>query len=322
MKKIVVTGAAGFIGSHLVKSLLSSSNFQIVGIDNLIPAYGGNWSELRLKELEQYSNFDFHNLDLVTTSPNEISKFFKDAHSVIHLAAWPGVRTSQLVPHEYSKANLIGFGNVLEAVRLAEPRQFLFASSSSIYGDLGSNGPVKESDATGQNLKSYYAATKWANEVLAQSYYSITKVPTAALRFFTVYGEAGRPDMAYWTFLEKINNSEAINLYGKTGGSRNFTYIKDAIEVLMRLINSELNGFSSLNIAAGKPVETLEFVNMIARIAKKSLKINIVERPGVDVEKTWADLSKLNYLLGEVTPTPMEVALKNFYEWYEMNGSK
>jgi UDP-glucuronate 4-epimerase len=320
--KIIVTGSAGFIGSHLVGLLAKDAQNQIVGIDNLNPSYGSKWSNFRMKSQSELDNFEFRNLDLVHMSPIELGEIFRGAHSVIHLAAWPGVRTSQRIPHEYSKSNLTGFGNVLEAVRLSEPSQFLFASSSSIYGDLGSNGPVRESDATGKNVKSYYAATKWANEVLAQSHQAITKVPTAALRFFTVYGEDGRPDMAYWTFLEKIRNSEAIDLYGKTGGSRNFTYIKDAVEIIRRIVSIDLEGFSALNIAAGQPIETIDFVNTIASIANRPLNINIIERPGVDVEKTWADLTKLNQLIGQVAPTSIEVGLNNFYNWFEKNGLK
>ena len=320
--KIIVTGSAGFIGSHLVGLLAKDTQNQIVGIDNLNPSYGSKWCNFRIKSQSELDNFEFIKLDLVHASPIKLGEIFRGAHSVIHLAAWPGVRTSQRVPHEYSKSNLTGFGNVLEAVRLSKPNQFLFASSSSIYGNLGSNGPVRESDATGKNVKSYYAATKWANEVLAQSHQSITKVPTAALRFFTVYGEAGRPDMAYWTFLQKIKNSEAIDLYGETGGSRNFTYVKDAVEIIRRIVSIDLEGFSALNIAADQPIETIDFVNTIASIAKKPLNINIVERPGVDVEKTWADLTKLNQLIGQIAPTSIEVGLNNFYNWFEKNSLK
>ncbi len=321
MKKIVVTGAAGFIGSHLVRSLLSNPDFEVIGIDNLQPAYGGNWSKVRYEILSAYSNFTFLELDLFQTGADQLKGIFEGAYSVIHLAAWPGVRASQEIPFEYSKANLTGFTNILEAVRIAQPRQFLFASSSSVYGDLGSGGPVKESDATGKNVKSYYAATKWVNEILAQSYASISEVPTAGLRFFTVYGEGGRPDMAYWTFLEKINAGKPINLYGQTGGSRNFTYIQDAIEILLRLIDCNLPEYIALNIAAGEPISTIEFVRSLAKIANRELIINVVERPGVDVEKTWADLSALTSLLGVIKPTPTDIGLKNFYSWYTENSS-
>ena len=316
MNKIVVTGAAGFIGSHLSHGLISNPNNYVLGIDNLRPAYGGNWSELRVAGLVNCNNFEFHELDLTSADPLRIAQLFEGAHSVIHLAAWPGVRTSQLAPHEYSKANLTGFGNVLEGIRLSKPRQFLFASSSSVYGDLGIVGPVHESSATGKNVKSYYAATKWANEVLAKSHSSITNVPTLALRFFTVFGEAGRPDMAYWTFLEKIKSGTPIDLYGPTGGSRNFTYVKDAVNILMRLIESEISAYSALNIAAGEPIDTLKFVETLSILAGAELKLNIVERPYVDVEKTWADLSELKRVIGEVIPTAPESGLQNFVDWY------
>lgn len=320
MKKIVVTGAAGFIGSHLVRSLLASPNNRVVGLDNLQPAYGQPWSELRLKTLQSSPNFEFIKLDLIDVKPNILADIFCESHSVIHLAAWPGVRTSQILPHEYSKANLTGFGNVLEAIRIANPRQFLFASSSSIYGDLGSEAPVEESDATGKNLKSYYAATKWANEILAQSHSSISQIPTAALRFFTVYGEGGRPDMAYWTFLENIIQDKPINLYGRTGGSRNFTYIADAIEIIKRIIDLDISNFSAINVAAGESVETIQFVQTLANITGRKLQANIVQRPDVDVEKTSANLMKLTSLIGSVDQTPIEIGLKNFHDWFIENG--
>jgi UDP-glucuronate 4-epimerase len=317
MKKVVVTGAAGFIGSHLARSLLLDPKVEVVGIDNLKPAYGGEWGQKRLRHLMQFPNFFFLEIDLVRSTPEELKKVILGAHSVIHLAAWPGVRFSQECPLEYSRANITGFTNILEAVRLAKPRQFLFASSSSVYGDLGVNGAVKESDATGNNLKSYYASTKWANEILAKAYTNLSKVPTMGLRFFTVYGEAGRPDMAYWGFLEKIISDEPINLYGAKGGSRNFTYIKDCVEILLRLIECDFNDFSTVNVAAGGPIDTIDFIRPVYDLVGHELKLNIVDRPSVDVEKTWADLSKLNELIGPIEPTPPSVGLYNFYNWYQ-----
>jgi UDP-glucuronate 4-epimerase len=322
VKKVVVTGAAGFIGSHLVHALLADSEITVIGIDNLTPSYKGNWSNDRVEGLKELPNFHFLKMDLVDATVNELTSVMRDAYSVIHLAAWPGVRLSQQSPFEYSRMNLTGFTNVLEAVRLARPRQFLFASSSSVYGDLGINGPVKESDANGRDLKSYYAATKWANEILAKSYTSISEVPTIGLRFFTVYGEFGRPDMAYWTFLEKIMSGEPITLYGETGGSRNFTYVRDAVKILVRIIEAEFREFSLFNIAAGEPLQTLEFIRPLANLANQELKIEIVERPEADVEKTWADLTTLTKAIGEIEVTSPDQGISNFFQWYQQRVYK
>jgi UDP-glucuronate 4-epimerase len=198
----------------------------------------------------------------------------------------------------------------------------LFASSSSVYGNLGLKGPVKESDATGNNLQSYYAATKWSNEILAKSYATMSRVPTAALRFFTVYGEAGRPDMAYWTFLERLRSGAPIDLYGKTGGTRNFTYVKDAISILKKLILTELPEYSEFNIAAGEPIDTIDFANILARVSGHKLNLNVVDRPKIDVEKTWADLTNINSVVGPIRSTDIEIGLSNFYEWYTTHGIK
>lgn len=316
MTKIVITGCAGFIGSHLVKSLVRNGSNEVLGIDNLAPAYGGDLSSRRLASIPAAPNFIFQNLDLTIAKPEELSTLLLGADVVIHLAAWAGVRGSQIYPHQYAKANLNAFVNVLESIRISKPELFLFASSSSVYGDLGVRGPVKESEATGKNLKSFYAATKWANEILAESHSVITGIPTVALRFFTVYGEFGRPDMAYWTFLNQLLSNQRIELYGETGGSRNFTYVSDAVQIVEEIISRKIHGFVPLNIASGNPIRTIDLVNTLAEIANRNPMISVVERPGVDVEKTWADLSNISKLIGESVATPVKTGLKNFYRWY------
>ena len=167
MKKIVVTGAAGFIGSHLVEALSARGDLEILAIDNLKPSYGGDLSKQR--QLRFPENINFVEIDLANHEVEKIAKLFEEAESVIHLAGWAGIRAGQLNPLECEKSNLIGFENVLKAVEITRPEHFLFASSSSIYGDLGSLGKVKEEDATGLNLKSYYSQTKWSNEILARA---------------------------------------------------------------------------------------------------------------------------------------------------------
>jgi UDP-glucuronate 4-epimerase len=320
MKKIVVTGAAGFIGSHLVEALALRGDFEILAIDNLKPSYGGEWSQLR--QLKFSKEVDFVESDLATLEIEKIAKLFDEADYVIHLAGWAGIRAAQLNPLECEKSNLISFENVLKAVEITRPKHFLFASSSSVYGDLGSLGMVKEEAATGLNLKSYYSQTKWSNEILARSSAEKTNQSSIALRFFTVYGEWGRPDMAYWKFLDHLINVKPITLYGNTGGMRNFTYIDDVVHIVEKLLKIDSKGFTPINVATGPPFETLEMLKILANASGITPLITIAERPSVDVEKTWADISKLQTLIGLQEYVTLEDGMRKFYDWYCDEGQK
>lgn len=315
--KIGITGAAGFIGMHLTDSLLSNGH-EVVGIDSLKPAYGGDLSIHRANNLREIHDFEVDVLDISETKVINLVKLFEDCEVVVHLAAWPGVRQGQLMPNLYAKNNVTAFSNILEAVRETKPKHFMYASSSSIYGDLAKNGPVRETDASGLNLKSYYAATKWMNETEARASQELVDFPITGLRFFTVYGPWGRPDMAYWSFLEKVKSNQEISLYGETGGSRNFTYIKDSVKILVSLIGTDLTAkHRSLNIACGDPDETIQMLKAIAIAAKGEPKIRIVERPKVDVEKTWADLQNISELITLPRQTPLVSGVSEFVSWYE-----
>jgi UDP-glucuronate 4-epimerase len=257
-------------------------------------------------------------LDIAVCEQSDLLNSFSGCEVVVHLAAWPGVRQGQLLPAQYAKNNVLAFSEMLDAMRTLKPKHFLYASSSSIYGDLAQQGPVNESDATGLNLKSYYAATKWMNETEARATQELVDFPITALRFFTVYGPWGRPDMAYWSFLEKIKKDEEISLYGESGGSRNFTYIADCVDILAKLIEVPLLAeHRSINIACGEPDETINFLNAIADCAKSPAKIKVVTRPKVDVEKTWADLGKIGGLVTLPKQTPLSEGVANFVSWYE-----
>lgn len=315
--KIGITGAAGFIGMHLTNFLLLNGH-DIVGIDSLNPAYGGKLSADRAINLREIHNFKVHRLDILEASVTDLIKVFQDCEVIIHLAAWPGVRQGQLMPSLYVRNNVTAFSNILEAVREISPKHFMYASSSSVYGDLATSGPVRESDATGLNLKSYYAATKWMNETEARSSQELVMFPITALRFFTVYGPWGRPDMAYWSFLEKIKNNQEILLYGETGGSRNFTFITDSVKILMNLIETDLTTqHRAINIACGNPNDTIEFLRTIAEVADKKPLIRVVERPKVDVERTWADLQYVSSVVTLPTPTPLATGVREFVSWHE-----
>jgi UDP-glucuronate 4-epimerase len=320
MKKIVVTGAAGFIGSHLVGALSVHGDLEILAIDNLKPSYGGEWSKLR--QLKFSEKINFLEVDLATLEPEKIAKLFDKADSVIHLAGWAGVRAGQLSPLECEKSNLVGFANVLKAVKLTSPNQFLFASSSSVYGNLGSLGMVNEEAATGLNLKSFYSQTKWSNEILAKLNAEKTNLSTIALRFFTVYGEWGRPDMAYWKFLENMISGKLVTLYGRTGGTRNFTYVRDAVQIVEKLLNIDTKGFTPINITSGPPIETLKMLEVLAKISGITPMITITKRPSVDVARTWADITKLNSLIGPQQYVTLEDGMQKFYDWYFSEGQQ
>lgn len=320
--KVVVTGAAGFIGMHLIQELVTRG-YDVYGIDNFRPSYGGEWCHLRAKSLSDNLGLEIKSVDLSDfNSIKDLTFLFADAHSVIHLAAWPGVRQGQIDPYSYMNSNLTGFSNVMEAVRIAKPRQVMFASSSSVYGEPRRIRPIEEQDADGLNLRSLYASTKWANEILAAQLSQIYGLPMIALRFFTVYGEFGRPDMAYWTFLEKLLLREPIQLYGESGGKRNFTYVKDAVRLTSDLIEKNLTGMFPVNLSIGSPFETRYFLDSIAKTVGVSPTIQIVERPSVDVSITWGSTKTIESVLGTYTPTGLDEGISQFTSWYLKNVKK
>jgi UDP-glucuronate 4-epimerase len=196
--------------------------------------------------------------------------------------------------------------------------KLFIASSSSIYGNLGSIKPVTEEDATGVNLKSFYAETKWQNELDAMKFSRSSHIRIIATRFFTVYGPYGRPDMAYWKFAQQIEQGEEISLYGKEGGSRNYTFVDDVVIILIALLAVDIDpGFMALNVAAGSPITTKIFAEKLGLVMGKSVSnFNTVVRPDSDVEKTWANTSFLHDLIGDLPKTTLDDGLRKFAQWY------
>jgi UDP-glucuronate 4-epimerase len=317
-KKIVVTGAGGFIGFHLTKALAQKGH-HVIAIDSLKPAYGGNLSELRWAELDSINNVDKHKLDLVEVSSFELGSILKNSSIIFHLAAFPGVRQSQTNKEAYAQNNIYVFKKILEASSSLNLEKLFFASSSSIYGNGNSAKSSSELDALGDNLRSFYAETKWQNELDAEIVRKNSSFPMIALRFFTVFGPFGRPDMAYWGFAQKIESGERIDLYGSDGGSRNFTYIDDVSGILVRLVDLDLEkSLHSLNIASGVPISAKLFAEKLMHaMNNSSVDFNYIERPAVDVEKTWADTSKLEGLLGSVPHTDVNEGIRNFIDWFK-----
>jgi UDP-glucuronate 4-epimerase len=315
--KVLVTGASGFIGYHLVRKLIDS-NIEVIGIDNERSSYGGNLAAIRSANLFKEFGFKSNKLDLADCDISEILKLSESVDSIVHLAAWPGVRQSRLNPEAYSRNNIQAFNRIIEIPRILKTTKFIYASSSSVYGNQGLNGPVQESMATIENPLSYYALTKLQNEITADFYEQNFSVNTIGLRLFTVYGPMGRPDMAYWSFSEKILDGKNIELYGHNGGERCFTYIDDVINSIFNLLSID-EKFSSkiVNISSGNPRETKELVDLLcANLGNKKVEILEISRPPEDAEKTWADISLLNSMIGFQNFTSLETGLEKFADWF------
>lgn len=282
MKTVLVTGSAGFIGYHLCKKLLNN-NFQVCGIDNLNNYYSKKLKYKRNFELKKNKNFKFYKLDL--KNKRKLNIFNKKKFNFIfHLAAQPGVRFSLTDPQKYIDDNIIAFSNILELCKKIKPKIFYFASSSSVYGDVR-KFPIKETSKL--NPKNVYGLTKKFNEELAKFYSKIYKIPMIGLRFFTVYGPWGRPDMLTLKLLENIkkNKNFFINNYGNH--QRDFTYIEDVTKILLQLLNNykKTNKFDYFNISSNKPINLMKAVNYLA--SKKNFKkLKKITLQKADVIKT------------------------------------
>ncbi|WP_025162157.1 NAD-dependent epimerase [Paraclostridium bifermentans] len=329
--KILVTGAAGFIGFHLCKYLLGN-DFQVIGIDNLNDYYDINLKEKRLDNLNEMENFNFYKIDL--KDKQDIDRLFKQNKFdyVINLAAQAGVRHSIENPYAYVDSNLIGFVNILEACRHYPVKHLLYASSSSVYG--GNKVAPFSTEHQVDHPVSLYAATKKSNELMAHTYSHLYKIPTTGLRFFTVYGPWGRPDMAYFSFTDAILNDKPINVFNHGKMERDFTYIDDIVEGIYRLLplapksNPEWNEikdktsesfapYKIYNIGNNEPVQLEKFISVLEdKIGKKAIK-NYMEMQAGDVEKTYADTSDLEKDIGFKPSTSIEDGLGEFAKWYK-----
>lgn len=314
----LITGVAGFIGYHLAQRLLQEDEL-VYGIDNLNDYYNVNLKKARLDNLSNQSNFTFKYLDISDRSA--ISELFQQQKfdQVIHLAAQAGVRYSITNPHAYADSNLVGFTNILEGCRQTQVRHLVFASSSSVYG-ANTKTPFSVADNVDRPI-SFYAATKKANELMAHCYSHLYQIPTTGLRFFTVYGAWGRPDMAYFKFVEAIFQDRAIDVYNSGKLQRDFTYIDDIIEGIVRVADrppqsTENAPYKIYNIGNNKPVELLTFIEVIeAAVGKKAQKKFLPMQPG-DVLATYADIDDLIRDTGFQPSTSIEVGINNFVRWY------
>ena len=332
MKKFLVTGSAGFIGFHLTRSLLISGQ-NVHGVDNINEYYDPNLKKQRLRILDEIvnenniqDNYSFYEADI--SSYAKLEKLFKDNSYdiVINLAAQAGVRYSLKNPKAYIDSNLIGFSNILECCRHFNIKHLLFASSSSVYG-MNKNQPFSTNDNTDYPI-SLYAATKKSNELLAYSYSHLYDIPSTGLRFFTVYGPYGRPDMAYYSFTKAIINGDPIDVYNSGKMKRDFTYIDDIIDGILNLIDCvperKSNKFSNaeaafqvFNIGNNNPVSLKRFIKAIETAVGKKAKKNPLPMQAGDVPITYADIDPLVEICNFKPNTSIEEGIKDFVAWYE-----
>ena len=316
--KVLITGCCGFIGYNLCLKLLKKKNIRIYGIDNLNSYYDINLKKKRLSILKTSKNFTFNKIDI--SKYNNLKKFFKKNKYdiVINLAAQAGVRYSIKNPSNYFESNVIGFFNVLELSRIFKIKHFIFASTSSVYGN-SNKFPLKEEQKTEKPL-SFYAASKKTNEILAYSYSNIYKLPCTGLRFFTVYGPYGRPDMALYLFTKAIFNSKKVNFFNNGNHVRDYTYIDDVVNSVEKIITKKPDGavpYSIYNVASSRPKKLKEFLKNIEKTIGKRAKINYLDMQQGDVYKTHGSTNKLINKIKYRPKMKLSEGIKRFVEWYK-----
>ena len=320
MKKILVTGVAGFIGYHLAKRLLEEG-YELAGLDNLNNYYDPQLKKDRLEQLINHPNFKFTKIDF--TDQDKTRSFFKKQpfEQVIHLGAQAGVRYSLENPQAYIDANLTGFLNILEGCRQNNIRNVIYASSSSVYG-CNIKSPFSENDRAEQPL-SLYGASKIANEAMAHAYAHLYNIQMIGLRFFTVYGPWGRPDMALFLFTKSILNGEPIQVFNQGKHARSFTYIDDIIEAMFRLIKKTEAGSTKFekneifNIGGSESVKLMRFIKIIENNLGLEANIEYLPLQPGDVKKTNSDNQKLESIVGYSPQIDIETGIKHFIEWYK-----
>lgn len=329
-KRSLVTGAAGFIGFHLCRRLLQEG-WTVLGIDNLNSYYDISLKEARLQLLTSEDGFDFKRIDI--SDGSAISSVFSEFAPpiVINLAAQAGVHYSLDHPNEYVQSNLVGFANILEACRQTRVRHLLFASSSSVYG--ANRATPSRTSMNVDHPLSLYAATKKANELMAHSYAHLYDIPTSGLRFFTVYGPWGRPDMACYLFTKSILAGKPIKVFNNGDMYRDFTFIDDAVESAVRLIkcipesddswdghnpdpSSSSACFRVYNIGNGSPVKLSDFIDALEAELGVSTAREFYPMHPADIEISYADVGDLASLINYSPSTPISEGLKQFVAWY------
>jgi len=329
--RIIVTGAAGFIGSFVTKRLLERGD-EVVGVDNLNDYYDVALKRSRLEQLLPRDGFRHEQIDIADSSA--LDRVFREARSdrVVHLAAQAGVRYSLENPHAYVDANITGFLNVLECVRHHGTEHLVFASTSSVYG-LNSRMPFTEHDNVDHPV-SLYAATKKSNELMAHTYSHLFGVPCTGLRFFTVYGPWGRPDMALFLFTRRILAGEPIDVFNHGNHTRDFTYVDDIVEGVIRVLDrpaqpnrdwnpqrpdpqSSVAPYRLYNIGSNNPVSLLRYIEVLEETLGLQARKNYLPLQPGDVPDTFADVNDLMRDIGYTPQTPIEEGIRKFVAWYK-----
>lgn len=330
MRKLLVTGCAGFIGFHLTRRLVRMG-FNIVGLDNLNEYYDVGLKIARLSELRNSPNFRFEKLDVANSK--ELARFFdrENFEYVVHLAAQAGVRYSLTNPHAYVEANLVGFANIIEECRRAGVKHLVFASSSSVYGG-NTRMPFSVRHRVDHPL-SLYAATKRSNELVAHVYAHLYNLPCTGLRFFSVYGPWGRPDMALFIFTKAILEEKHIDVFNFGRMRRDLTYIDDAVECMSRVMeriprpnpngNAEqpdcatgVGPYRIFNVASSRPVELMTIISTLEDKLGKKARVNLLPLQSGDVPATFAYVDDLAREIGFKPRTSLEVGIGHFVDWY------
>ncbi len=327
---MLITGVAGFIGFHLAKKRLLAGE-QVIGIDNLNSYYDVSLKKARLRELEKHKNFTFAKVDIADkdTVKDLFAKYnFK---KVANLAAQAGVRYSLKNPLAYIDSNIVGFTNIIENCRQYGIEHLVYASTSSVYG-ANKLQPFSESHSTEHPL-SIYAATKKCNELIAHSYAHLYNLPSTGLRFFTVYGPWGRPDMALFLFTKSIMNNEPINVFNHGKMVRDFTYIDDVVEIMSRVIDSPVSPnlnwdalnpdpasssapYRIYNIGNNRPINLIEYIKVLEKTIGEKAKLNLLSMQDGDMLSTYADVKKLKHAFNYQPSTTIEEGITNFVRWY------
>lgn len=332
--KVLVTGVAGFIGYHVAIKLLERGD-TVIGVDNLNDYYDVNLKEARLASIQSHSqakNFKFLKLDLAEQRATQELFNVEKPDNVIHLAAQAGVRYSLENPHAYISSNLVAFTNILEGCRLIKPNHLVYASSSSVYGG-NTKLPFMETDSVDHPV-SLYAATKKANELMAHTYSHLYGIPTTGLRFFTVYGPWGRPDMSPFLFADAIFNDKTIKVFNHGDMMRDFTYIDDIVEGVIRVIDKPANAdkyfdasipnpstshapFRVFNIGNNQPEQLMDFIGLLEQSIGKEAKKEFLPMQAGDVKATFADTKALEDWVGFKPDTDLKSGINKFVSWYK-----
>lgn len=312
-KCILVTGGAGFIGSYTAKKLIEEG-YNVIIVDNFNNYYDSNLKEARINQLLKNKEFRLYRVDI--TDLNPLKRIFIDnkIDVVVHQAAQAGVRYSLTNPETYQKSNVRGTFNILECCREFDIKKLVFASSSSVYGEKDTV-PFGENENT-NNPVSFYAATKKMIEVMCHSYHSLYNIKMTGLRYFTCYGEWGRPDMALFTFTKNIINGVPINVYGEGKMQRDFTYIKDIINGVIKAVENDFS-YEIFNLGYGAPMRLMQFIEILENSLGKKAKKNFLPIQKGDVFVTYADISKAKKMLKWQPETLLKVGVGKFVRWYK-----